>query len=127
MRLRLGTSVAIAVETARAAAATGDSTLTSTGAGHFAAARAGGVLATATVQSELRSGKTRAETATAPGRTAADPVTALDTEVSAGTITSAQQTTLLDNLTARLPAVANGTSGSRGTWNELREDLARLA
>jgi phage FluMu protein gp41 len=75
------------------------------------------------LQSDLQSGKTLAQEATANGKTADGLVSALvaqvktnlDTEVSAGRITAAQEGTLLANTTQRFTDLVNNAKfGSRG-------------
>ena len=72
------------------------------------------------LRTELKSGKTLAQLATAAGKTVAGlkqaiasaAKTQLDKAVAAGTITSAQEQTILDNLNANLDAIVNGTKPS---------------
>jgi hypothetical protein len=72
------------------------------------------------LQTDLKAGKTLADEATAKGKTVADLVTALtaqaktnlDAAVTAGTITAAQEQTLLTNLTQRTTDLVNAKSTS---------------
>jgi hypothetical protein len=90
------------------------------------------------LQSDLSSGKTLAQVATAQGKQVADLVTALeaapkarlDAAVTAGTITSAQESTILSNLPTRLTAIVNGTgtgAGADRSLNAVTRNLARFA
>jgi hypothetical protein len=87
-----------------------------------------------TLQSDLQSGKTLADVATAQGDTAAALVTALeapaktklDAAVTAGTITAAQETTILNQMTTRLTNIVNGTAGNT-SLHAVRTDLALVA
>jgi hypothetical protein len=86
-----------------------------------------------TLQSDLSSGKTLAQVAAAQGKQVADLVTALeaaptarlDAAVKAGTITSAQESTILTNLTTRLTAIVNGT-GANKNLTAVTRSLARF-
>lgn len=106
---------------------------------------AGGLLDTAAtflgmpvsdVQSALRSGKSLADLATSKGKTASDLVTALlaptktklDQAVSDGRITSAQEQTILTNLTTRLTNLVNNTKpASSAQMSKLQHGIVSLA
>jgi len=90
-------------------------------------------MTTSDLQSALKSGKTLADEATAAGKTVSDLVTALeaptktklDTEVTAGTITQAQENTILNKLTTTLTNFVNGTTSSSTTNSVLKHALAK--
>jgi len=90
-------------------------------------------ITTTQLQSDLKSGKTLADEATAAGKTVADLVTALeaptktklDAEVTAGTITQAQENTILNKLTTALTNYVNGTAGSSATNAALQHAVAK--
>jgi hypothetical protein len=105
--------------------------------------RSGGLLQTAAtylgmsvgdLQTDLRSGKTLAQEATAKGKTAdglvqalAAPLkTELDKRVAAGDITSAQETAILNRETTRLTDLVNNTAPSKTTAG-LRQAGVRIA
>jgi len=75
------------------------------------------------LQSDLRSGKTLADEAKAKGKSVSDLVTALlaptkttlDAKVKDGTITQAQENTVLADLTSRLTDLVNNTAPSKPT------------
>lgn len=89
----------------------------------------------ATLQSDLQSGKTLADIATAQGKTVSDLVTALeapaksklDAAVSAGKITAAQETAILAAMTTRLTNLVNGTFPNPPALKSVRADLGLLA
>jgi hypothetical protein len=104
----------------------------------------GGLLSTAAtflgmsvsdVQSALKSGKTLADLATSKGKTAADLVTALlapaktnlDQAVKDGKITSAQEQTIVTNLTTRVTNLVKGTKPSPAQMSSLRKSIAMFA
>ena len=102
------------------------------GAEGFAFARGGGRadvlsaaatflgLSEADLQTQLRSGKTLAQVATARGKSVSDLVAALkaaevkelDAAVAAGKLTAAQEATIVSTLTQRLTDLVNGTKPS---------------
>jgi hypothetical protein len=83
------------------------------------------------LQSDLRSGKTLAEEATAKGKTVDGLVQALlaplksdlDKRVAAGDITSAQESAILNRETTRLTELVNNTSASKTTAGLRRAGL----
>jgi hypothetical protein len=88
------------------------------------------------VQSALQSGKSLADLATSKGKTASDLVTALlaptkmklDQAVSDGKITSAQEQTILSNLTTRLTNLVNNTKPSGSAqMSKLQHGIVTLA
>jgi hypothetical protein len=87
------------------------------------------------LQTALKSGKTLADEATAAGKQVSDLVTALeaptktklDAEVTAGTITQAQENTILNKLTTALTNYANGTASTSSTNSVLKHAVAKYA
>jgi hypothetical protein len=85
------------------------------------------------LQSDLKSGKTLADEATANGKTVDGLVTALtaqakttlDAQVTAGTITAAQEQTLLTNLTTQVTNFVNNTKPSSTQMTKLEKLLRR--
>jgi hypothetical protein len=79
-------------------------------------------LTTAQIQTDVKGGQTLAQIATAQGKTADGLVqalvsaakTKLDSAVTAGTLTSAQETSILANLQTRITDVVNGTKPAGG-------------
>src|SRR5262249_30733166 len=80
-------------------------------------------MSTSDLQTALKSGKTLAQEAQAAGKSVSDLVTALeaptktklDALVTAGTITQAQENTILNKLTTSLTNFVNGTSSQTTT------------
>jgi len=92
-------------------------------------------MSTSDLQSALKSGKTLADEATAAGKQVSDLVTALeaptktklDAEVTAGTITQAQENTILNKLTTTLTNYVNGTTSSSTTNSVLKHAVAKYS
>jgi hypothetical protein len=90
---------------------------------------------TSDLQTALKSGKTLADEATAAGKSVTDLVTALeaptktnlDSEVTAGTITQAQENTILNKLTTTLTNYVNGTASSSTTNSVLKNAVAKYS
>jgi len=92
-------------------------------------------MTTSDLQSALKSGKTLADEATAAGKSVSDLVTALeaptktklDAAVTAGTITQAQENTILNKLTTALTNYVNGTASSSTTNSVLKHAVAKYS
>ena len=87
-----------------------------------------------TLQADLKSGKTLADEATANGKTVdglvtaltADAKTKLDAAVTAGTITAAQEQTILSNLKDRVTNFVNNAKPHMGMGTKLQALVKRV-